>query len=53
MGEGEDGGFWLRVNVPLTGTLAGGTAADGTAAGDIAAGGAAADPGPGTERMPS
>jgi hypothetical protein len=61
-GEGEDGGFWLRVNVPLTGladgtaaggTAAGGTAAGGTAAGGTAAGGTAADPGPGTERMPS
>jgi two-component system sensor histidine kinase DesK len=41
-GEGDDGGFWLRVNVPLTGP------AGGTAAGDTAA-----DPGPGTERMPS
>jgi two-component system sensor histidine kinase DesK len=37
-GAGEGGGFWLRVNVPLTGTLTGG---------------AAADPGSGTERMPS
>jgi two-component system sensor histidine kinase DesK len=36
-GAGEDGGFWLRVSVPLTGTLAGGTA----------------DPGPSRERMPS
>ena len=37
-GAGEDGGFWLRVSVPLTGTLTGG---------------AAADPGAGRERMPS
>ena len=36
-GAGEEGGFWLRVSVPLTGTLAGG----------------AADPGPRRERMPS
>jgi two-component system sensor histidine kinase DesK len=36
-GAGEDGGFWLRVSVPLTGTLAEG----------------AADPGPRSERMPS
>ena len=36
-GAGEEGGFWLRVSVPLTGTLAGG----------------AADPGPSRERMPS
>ncbi len=36
-GEGEDRGFWLRVSVPLTGTLAGG----------------AADPGPSRERLPS
>jgi two-component system sensor histidine kinase DesK len=56
-GEGEDGGFWLRVNVPLTGpadgTAADGTAADGTAAGGTAAGGSAADLDPGRERMPS
>jgi two-component system sensor histidine kinase DesK len=37
-GAGEDGGFWLRVSVPLTGT---------------STGGAAADPGAGRERMPS
>jgi two-component system sensor histidine kinase DesK len=37
-GAGEDGGFWLRVSVPLTGTLTGG---------------ATADPGAGRERMPS
>ena len=36
-GAGEEGGFWLRVSVPLTGPLAGG----------------AADPGPSRERMPS
>jgi two-component system sensor histidine kinase DesK len=36
-GAGEDGGFWLRVSVPLTGTLADG----------------AADPGLSRERMPS
>jgi two-component system sensor histidine kinase DesK len=36
-GAGEDGGFWLRVSVPLTGTLAEG----------------AADPGASRERMPS
>jgi two-component system sensor histidine kinase DesK len=36
-GAGADGGFWLRVSVPLTGTLAEG----------------AADPGPRSERMPS
>ena len=42
-GEGEDGGFWLRVSVPLTGMLAGGAAPDA---------GAAADPHPGRQRRP-
>jgi two-component system, NarL family, sensor histidine kinase DesK len=37
-GAGEDGGFWLRVSVPLAGLPTGGTAVD---------------PGPGKERMPS
>jgi len=32
-GAGEDGGFWLRVSVPLTGTLAGGAADPGRSAG--------------------
>jgi hypothetical protein len=36
-GAGEDGGFWLWVSVPLTGTLADSAPA----------------PGPGRERMPS
>jgi two-component system, NarL family, sensor histidine kinase DesK len=31
-GGGEDGGFWLRVSVPLTGTLAGGAAEPGRSA---------------------
>ncbi len=43
-GGGEDGGFWLRVSVPLTGTLAGGAAPDP---------GAAANPHPGREQAPS
>jgi len=37
-GAGKDGGFWLRVSVPLTGTPTGDTTAD---------------PGQGRERMPS
>jgi two-component system, NarL family, sensor histidine kinase DesK len=46
-GGSEDGGFWLRVSVPLTGTLAGGTADPGRSA--------SSDPTapPNRERMPS
>jgi two-component system sensor histidine kinase DesK len=46
-GGSEDGGFWLRVSVPLTGTLAGGTAGPGRSA--------SSDPTapPNRERMPS
>ena len=56
-GAGADGGFWLRVSVPLTGTLAGGAADPGRSAGSdpTAPPNAGSDPTapPNRERMPS
>ncbi|HET7243783.1 MAG TPA: hypothetical protein VFJ07_03040, partial [Streptosporangiaceae bacterium] len=56
-GAGENGGFWLRVSVPLTGTPAGGAADPGRSVSSdpTAPPNASSDPTapPNRERMPS